>query len=236
MTKVTDQPQSRLPFFIAAGVLGTLAGLYFLIPAFQDWVKEAFDVLTSRDKERIQDWVAEFGIGGPIVLVMVMVVQMFLIVIPNILVMIIAITAYGPVWGSLISLTGVFCSSSLGYVMGRYLGPGVIRKLISAKAQEKIALYLKLYGIPAIIITRLASISNDALGIVAGFLRMQYKRFILATMAGITPLVILLAIFGNGGRIERALLWIAGISVVLLVVYIIFKNKLEKKKAAAALK
>ncbi|MCK7556020.1 VTT domain-containing protein [Chitinophaga sedimenti] len=222
--------ESKLPFFIAVGVLATLAGIYFLIPSFKEWVNEAVEILTSKDKDLIRDWVAEFGMAGPIVLVLVMVVQMFLIVIPNILVMIIAITAYGPIWGSVISLTGVFASSSFGYAIGRYLGPGVVRKLISPKAQDTIAKYLKLYGVPAIIITRLASISNDALGIVAGFLRMRYKRFILATMAGITPLVVLLAIFGNGGRIERALLWIAGFSVVALIIYIIIRNKHIKQK------
>ncbi|UYQ90983.1 VTT domain-containing protein [Chitinophaga horti] len=222
--------QSNLPFFISIGVLAALAGCYFLIPGFKDWVNEAFEVLTSKDKDLIKDWVGEFGIAGPIVLVLVMVIQMFLIVIPNILVMIIAITAYGPIWGSVISIVGVWASSSFGYVIGRYLGPGVVRKLISPKTQETISKYLKLYGVPAIVITRLASISNDALGIVAGFLRMQYKRFILATLGGITPLVVLLAIFGNNGRIERALFWIAGISLVMLIVYIFIKNKQLKKQ------
>jgi uncharacterized membrane protein YdjX (TVP38/TMEM64 family) len=42
--------------------------------------------------------------GGPVVLVFLMVLQMFLLFVPNILVMMISIIMYGPFWGAIISL------------------------------------------------------------------------------------------------------------------------------------
>jgi uncharacterized membrane protein YdjX (TVP38/TMEM64 family) len=57
---------------------------------------------------------------------------------------------------------------------------------------------------------------------------MSYRKYILATLAGIIPLIVLLAIYGKNGRIERALIWIAAISLVLLVAYIF----IDKKKKA----
>jgi uncharacterized membrane protein YdjX (TVP38/TMEM64 family) len=153
---------------------------------------------------------------------------MFLFVVPNVLVMVISIVIYGPVWGSLISLVGVFCSSSLGYVLGRYLGPITVNKLIKVNTQNKIRAFIERYGVGAIAITRLASLSNDSLSIVAGLLKMSYRKYILATLAGIIPLIVLLAIYGKNGRIERALIWIAAISLVLLVAYIF----IDKKKKA----
>ena len=223
----------KLPFIIALSIVSILVACYFIFPGFKNSVNEIFNVLVSKDEKKIESWVEKFGIAGPLVLILVMLVQMFLFVVPNILVMIIAIVIYGPVLGSIISLVGVFCSSSLGYALGRYLGPVTINKLIKPKTQVKISDFIERYGVGAIAITRLASLSNDSLSIVAGLLKMSYRKYILATLAGIIPLIILLALYGKNGRIERALLWIAGISMALLIVYIFID---KKKKARTVVK
>jgi uncharacterized membrane protein YdjX (TVP38/TMEM64 family) len=58
---------------------------------------------------------------------------------------------------------------------------------------------------------------------------MSYRKYILATLSGITPLVVLLAVYGKNGKIERALIWIAAVSLVLLVVYIVIDKKRRGK-------
>jgi len=229
--KENKERQSKLPLIVAFSIVSILVACYFIFPAFKNGVNEIFNMLISKDEKKIESWVQKFGIVGPLVLIIVMMVQMFLFVVPNILVMIIAIVIYGPVWGSVISLIGVFCSSSLGYALGRYLGPVTVNKLIKPQTQVKISNFIERYGVGAIAITRLASLSNDSLSIVAGLLKMSYHRYILATLAGITPLIVLLALYGRNGRIERALLWIAGISMVLLFVYIFVDKKRKADKS-----
>jgi uncharacterized membrane protein YdjX (TVP38/TMEM64 family) len=96
-----------------------------------------------------------------------MVVQMFLFVVPNIFVMMVAILMYGPVFGSIISLAGVFGSSSVGYLIGTKLGPVTIEKLLSKRTLQKATSFIKEYGVAAIAITRVSSLSNDSLSIVA---------------------------------------------------------------------
>ena len=61
-------------------------------------------------------------------------------------------------------------------------------------------------------------------------LKMEYKKYITATLIGITPLIVLLAIFGKNEKIEWALIWIAAASLVMLVVYIVIDKKRKKKK------
>jgi uncharacterized membrane protein YdjX (TVP38/TMEM64 family) len=231
--KENKKSHSRLPVVIALSLLAVLVGCYFILPGFKNTVNEIFHVLISKDEKKIEAWVERFGIAGPLVLILVMIVQMFLFVVPNILVMVISIVIYGPVWGSLISLVGIFCSSSLGYLLGRYLGPVTVNKLINTETQLKISAFIERYGVGAIAITRLASLSNDSLSIVAGLLKMSYRKYILATLAGITPLIVLLALYGRNGRIERALLWIAGISLVLLFIYIFIDKKRNLKSASS---
>jgi len=232
-TSKLPKKTSKLPLIISISILAALGLCYWLIPAFQEGVKEAYKVLTSEDQERIRDWVKQFGLAGPVVLVLMMVVQMFLFVVPNVLVMMVAITCYGPIWGSVISLLGVFASSSFGYMIGRFLGPSTVDKFVSIKTREKISDFIRAYGVPAIAITRLSSLSNDSLSFVTGILKMKYHRYILATMGGITPLVVLLAIYGNNGQIEKALIWIAGLSLVALIAYIIIDKRRKKKRKAS---
>ena len=227
-----EKKQSKAPLFIGLALLAILTGSYFLCPGFHAGVNEAFDVITSEDQDRIQKWVKQFGALGPIVLVIAMTVQMFMLIIPNLLLFMISIICYGPVWGSLICMAGVFTSSSLGFYIGRKLGPRAIDKFVSETAQEKICVFVERYGVKAIAIARLSSLVSDALGFAAGILEMNYKKYILATLGGIAPVIILIAIYGRSGKIEKALIWIAGISLVLLIGYIIL-DKRKRKEAYA---
>ena len=217
-----------VPLIISFGLLGVLVACYFLIVPFREFIKEAFDVLTSDDQERISNWVGQFKMAGPLVLILIMVVQMFLFVVPNIFLMIVAIVSYGPVWGAVISFLGVFASSSLGYVIGKYLGPVTVNKLMSEKTQRKTTDFIEHYGVAAIAITRISSLSNDSLSIVAGLLKMPNKKYSRATLSGILPLFFLLDIYGKHGRILKALIWIAAISLIILIFYIVIDKKLKK--------
>jgi uncharacterized membrane protein YdjX (TVP38/TMEM64 family) len=220
-----SKTRSRALLIGSALFLITLIACYFIFPGFQSGVNEAFEVITSEDKDQIRDWVQRFGMLGPLVLILAMGVQMFMLIIPNILLFVIAILCYGPVWGGLISLIGVFVSSSLGYFIGKKLGPRAIDRFVSQEKQEKIQVFIDRYGMKAVVVFRLSSMSTDSLGFVAGILEMNYKKYILATLAGVTPVIILIAIYGTNGKLETALIWLASISLVILVIYIILDRK-----------
>jgi uncharacterized membrane protein YdjX (TVP38/TMEM64 family) len=218
------------PLIIYLSLAVVFAICYFSIPQFKQEIDTAVDVLTGEDEERIQRWVTTFGVLGPVVLVLGMMVQMFLFVVPNVLLMMIAIVSYGPVWGAVISFVGVFAASSFGYFIGGKLSKVTIARFISEENQRKIGEFIHDYGMGTIMITRLSSFSNDGLSLVAGMLKMEYKKYITATLIGITPLIVLLAIFGKNEKIEWALIWIAAASLVMLVVYIVVDKKRKKKK------
>lgn len=220
----------KLPLLVSLFLLAILVVFYFVIPSFQSFIKEAFDVLTGENEERIRQWVAQFKLAGPVMLILIMIAQMFLFVVPNIFIMMVAIISYGPFWGSVISFLGVFASSSTGYMIGKYLGPVTVHKLMNEKVQKKTSEFIKRYGVTAIAITRISSLSNDSLSIVAGLLKMNYRKYILATLAGITPLIILLAIYGKNGKILKALIWIAALSLLSLIIYIIIDKRKKRTR------
>lgn len=208
---------------------------YFVVPDFQSFVNEAYQVLTSDDEVKIKSWVGELGVWGPLFIILAMVVQMFLIFVPSPLLMVVSVLAYGPVWGAVLAVISVMVSSTIGFFVGKMIGTKTLYQIIGQKKEEKMESYVSDYGLWVVIVSRVSPIfSNDAISFVGGMVRMNYLKFIGATFLGITPLAILIAWFGeNNDRLRSGLIWTSVVCVILLVLYIIFdrkrSNKLSKK-------
>lgn len=227
--KATHQKTSKLPLIISLTLLAGLVASYFIFPSYKAGIDETFSVLTSEDPDLIREWVSQFGAWGPIVVIAAMVLQMFLFFIPNILLILICILSYGPVWGGLLAWFGIVLASTVGYFIGNKLSPVIVHRLVSSKTQKTIKEYLRDYGMKAIFVLRLSSFSNDGLSLVAGLLNMKFRRYIAATIMGITPLITVLAIFGKEARIEKGLLWVGLVLLLGLVVYIVVDRKRKNK-------
>lgn len=223
-TENKKKSPSKLPLIISGLLIASLIVSYFTIPNVQEFFKEAYEILTSDDEERITQWVGELGFWGPLIIVLAMTLQLFLIVIPSFLLMVVAVLAYGPFWGATISVAAIFTASTIGYTIGRFIGNLFVDSLIGQKKREKLGFYVEKYGVWAVIITRLAPmLSNDAISFVGGILRMGYWKFIGATLAGIIPLSALVAYFGKDiETLKSGLIWISGISLALFLAYIIY--------------
>ena len=225
--KKEETSKSRIPLYVSIGLAGCVVGSYFLFPEVKDFFNNAWEVLTSEDEEKISQWVNGFGWLGPIVIIIAMVVQMFLLVIPTILLMVVAVLAYGPVWGSIIILAAVFCASTVGYLIGRYLGEVAVLKLLGKKSEKKIENFISDFGFWAVIVTRLNPfLSNDAISFVAGVLQMGYWRFVGATLAGILPLTIFIAVLGrNIDQLKTGLLWGSIVCLIAFGLYVWYKKR-----------
>jgi uncharacterized membrane protein YdjX (TVP38/TMEM64 family) len=149
-----------------------------------------------------------------------------------VLLILVAILAYGPWWGSLLALTGVVAASSVGYALGRTLGDSFVQKLLGRKTEQKVLDVVDRYGVWAIIIARLSpALSDDAISFVAGLARMGYWKFMAATVAGVVPLIALLAYLGEDSeRLKTGLLWVTGVSVLLFAGYVWWDQKRNKQK------
>jgi uncharacterized membrane protein YdjX (TVP38/TMEM64 family) len=222
--------QSKWPLIFTILIIVALVGAYFIVPGFQKEVDISWDVLTSGDKNRITTWVNQFGIWGPFLIMLAMLAQMFLLVINVVALMLVAIIAYGPVWGSLIAVAAVVFASTVGYLLGRKVGEAGVSKMIGNKTQRKLMDFVDNYGLWAIIIARISPfLSNDAVSIVAGLAKMNYLRFIGATLVGIVPLTILLAWLGEEHeRLKSGLIWVSGVSLAVFVGYIFYDKYFKK--------
>lgn len=204
-------------FIIAAGFVA-----YFTVPTFQQFVKEAWQILTSGNESRIASWVSRFDLWGPLLLLGLFLVQMVAFVLPSWLLILVCTLAYGPWWGSGLSLLGIVFASSVAYVIGHSLSEHTLLALLGEKSERKMRNYLENYGLGTIIVFRLAPfLSNDTISFVAGLTRMHYWRFMAGTALGIFPLIALLAYLGgNTDRLQRGLIWSSAVCLVGFGLYI----------------
>ena len=221
-----QQRQSRWVFVISGVIVLGLIGAYLLVPSFRQFVDQAIEVLTSNDQQRTKDWVNDFGFWGPLFVVAAMVAQMFLIIIPSVVLMVVSTLAYGPWWGSLLSFAAVLVASSIAYYIGWHTGQAVVDKLIGKKAEKKMNHYIQTYGAWAIVLFRVSPfLSNDAISFAAGIGEMRYPKFISATAAGIVPLIAVIAYVGRDTEtLESSMLWISGATAVAFAGYFVYKR------------
>lgn len=228
-----DRPvsQSKWPLYLSILFLAGLVLAYFLIPSVQEFFKEAWNVLTSENEKRISSWVGQFGWWGPFVIILAMISQMFLLVVPTPLLMVVTVLAYGPWFGTAIVLVAVFCASSIGYILGAYLGTPLVERLLGEKTEKKVIHFIDNYGFWAVIVTRLSPfLSNDAISFVGGMLRMGYPRFIGATLIGIFPLTVLIAFLGESNeRLKNGLIWVSVICLAGFIAYVWWDKRKNKK-------
>lgn len=235
MVKEVEVPsikKSKAPLYFSIGIIAALLLSYFFIPAVQEFLNSGWSALTSGDKVKTEAWVSQFGFWGPVVIVIVMILQMFLIVIPTPILMVVAILAYGPVKGSIILFIAIFMASTIGYFIGRYFGPVIVQKIIGNKTKEKIVSFIEDYGFWTVIVVRLSPfLSNDAISFVGGILKMGYWKFIGATMIGITPLIFFIAYLGGDyERLKTGLIWGSIICLVLFIAFVWWDKKVRNKK------
>lgn len=223
--------KNKAPLYISAGIIAAVILSYFLVPGVQSFLSKAFSILASGSQQRVNEWVSQFGFWGPIVIILAMVVQMFLIIIPSPILIAVAVLSYGAVWGSLIAVIAIVSASTVGYIVGAYLGPPFVEKLLGSSNKRKVEEAVDEYGFWAVVVTRLNPfLSDDAISFVGGILKMGYWKFIGATLLGVIPLTILIAYIGaHKQQLKEITLWIGIISLLSFALYVWWNKKLKNK-------
>lgn len=218
--------------FIISGVL--LLGLiltYFTYEPFHEFLQDTWQILRSEDKERVHEYFKNFGLWGPLAIIVFIILQMFLLVFPSWLPIIIAVLAYGFWGGILINLIGIGIASSLGYFIGDKLEDTFFNNFMSNKKFEKMQFWISNYAFGTVVLFRVSPFfSNDGISFIAGIFGMDFKKYLAATFTGVLPLSIAVAYFSEDfEKLEQGLYWIGGVGAVLYGFYIYIDYKKRKK-------
>jgi uncharacterized membrane protein YdjX (TVP38/TMEM64 family) len=221
----------KISYLLTGAILAALIIFYFAHQPFQQFINETWNILWSEDKDRISAHFESFGFWGPIAIIIVMILQIFLVIFPSWLPMIVAVLAYGFWGGALISITGVYCASSIAFYMGKWLGEDHLEKIMGKSKNKQVEYWVSEYGFWTIAIFRISPfLSNDAISIIAGMLSMKYRKFIFATLTGITPLAFAIAYFAQDiDKLKNGLYWIGGAGILIYGIYVYMDYRKRKK-------
>ena len=216
--------QSKWVWALPVGLVLVLVALYFVWPAFNRLVSEAYQVLSSGDQQRIEQWVDGFGAWSFVVLIGLMLFQTVFAFLPSVAIMVVAVVSFGPIVGGILTWGGLLLAASLGYGIGRTVGVATVDRLIGEQTERKMEHVLERYGFWAIVAARVSPVlSTDAVSIAAGLVQMNFMSFLAATAAGTLPLTILIAWLGAEiDRLQSGLIWISVASVAIFVAYVIY--------------
>lgn len=215
---------------IPVAIVVVLALVYLLVPGFRAFAKEAFDVISSGELQRVREWLQGFGPWSLAVIIGILIIQPLLLVVPSVLMMVVAVLAYGSVWGGLLALVGSTLAALVGYAVGWALNPVTVDRILGEDTEDRIERYMERYGFWAVAIFRVSPIlSTDAISVVAGLLEMNLWRYTAATVLGFLPLAGTIAILGGRlDQMESVLIWGSVASLVLLVAWIAY-NEFRKR-------
>ncbi len=134
---------------------------------------------------------------GPLIFILFFVLQP-LVFFPSVLMAVLAGCLYGPVEGFGIAVIGANGAGLTSYMIGRFFGQGMLE---DHSQQDSIVYrytsYIRTNSFEAILIMHLIFLPYDLVNYLAGFLRIDWKSFVLATALGALPGTLTLVLFGS---------------------------------------
>ena len=103
---------------------------------------------------------------------------------------------FGPLWGVVYTVIGANLSATVAFFIGRYFGRGVLDDETSEGWVPRYARRLRDNSFVTVLIMRFIFLPYDLVNYLAGFLRISYWPFLLATIIGSVPGTIAFVLLG----------------------------------------
>lgn len=135
------------------------------------------------------------GVAGALVFVAVYALSRF-VLFPATLLTVAAGYVFGPVLGVALTVAGSNAAASVSYLLGRYFGEGLLDPGKGAGVAHRYAARMRENGFESVLLMYLVFAPLDAVGALAGFVRVGWRPFALATAVGLVPATLTWALLG----------------------------------------
>lgn len=208
--KVFASPEDRTrALSLLVVVFLGLAVLYFAVRQYASFVFDA---------EALRAWIGQFGAFAPLVFVVVQLLQVILAPIPGQVLALVAGYLFGPVWGTVYSMTGVVVGSLVAFTIAKRYGRAAVEQLIHDDLVDRFDGFVERVGAPGLFVfVVFPGLPDDAVCFLAGLTKMRLRTFALLIAFGRLPAYVLTVYAGGSlasGRLSEA--WAAIVVVVLL--------------------
>jgi uncharacterized membrane protein YdjX (TVP38/TMEM64 family) len=142
----------------------------------------------------------------------------------------------GPFWGIIFAVVGSNLSATLAYFVGRLFGQDVLH-LSGDNVLQRYLQRLQQNSFETIFVMRLIFLPYDLVNYAAGFLKINYGAFILATILGSLPGTISFVLFGASSGLESgtpSFDWrILALSVAIFVASLLVSRLVKRREASS---
>lgn len=177
-------------------------------------------------------WITRAGAGSALTVVALLAVDLFL-PIPSSIVMVLSGAAFGVWWGSLLSIVGSVGGEWLGFELVRRYGRRASAAIVGDDEIDRLGRVFATHGAAAIVVTRALPVVMETMSVVAGLSRMTRRTFLVASLIGTAPIVVIYAYAGavsreTGSTIPAIIMLIA----VAAFGWVLYRVKIEKTAAS----
>ena len=142
---------------------------------------------------------------------------------------------FGPVWGVLYTILASNTSAMVAYFVGRYFGQGLLPEGETDGLIQRYATRLRQNSFETILVMRFVFMPYDLINYLAGFLRIKWLPFILATALGSIPGTIAFIWFGASiehfdGAIPSLNPTTLTASIVIFVISLLLSRVFKKRE------
>ncbi len=201
------QPGSRRRAVLLAAVLGTVvlaaaAGLYL-------WGSRI-------SPEAVRDALLQLGPLGPLVHLLILGLVLTVPLVPATIFQVAGGWAFGPWLGFVYTMIGDALGAALGFWIARMWGDAVLRRWLSPASQYRVLSLAGRMSVRAVIVLRLLpGPAYTLVSLAAGLSPLSFRPYLLASLVGVAPWIVLLTLAGDVGRSNP---WLGvGVVVAILV-------------------
>ena len=187
--------------------------------------------LVKLDMEGLKEYILSFGIWGPIVSFLLMVLQSVAAPLPAFVITFANAALFGWVYGAILSWSSAMAGAAVCFYIAKFLGRNTVENLTSKFALDDVDKFFVKYGKHTILIARLLPfMSFDLVSYAAGLTSMSFSSFFIATGIGQLPATIVYSYVGGmltGGAklMMTGLLTLFALSILIYVIKKIWNEK-----------
>jgi len=178
------------------------------------------------DPDELRLWVDQFGALAPVVFVLLQTAQVIFAPIPGQIVALVAGYLFGPVAGTVYSLTGVLIGSAIAFLLARRYGRAFVESMIHEDAVSRFDSFVDTVGIPGLIaFVVVPGLADDVVCFLSGLTKWRFRTFMTAIAVARLPAYVLTVYAGGELASERFMNGVLLVAVVIAVSAVGYYNQ-----------
>ena len=211
-------------------ILAYLSILLIFIIIFPLLLKLGYINKLDITPEKIQDKLLESGIYAPLILITIQFILAIISILPSLLFNIAGGYLFGPFYGTLYSLIGILLGSFVVFLVAKKYGRPFVEKLVDKRELYHFDMFFKKKGILVFIFSDYIGIfPRDTVSLCAGLTKIKKSEFIIISLLGFIPPVIILNYLGS--QLSRNIfdfkVVLLGVTIIVLLVLYNFRHKIK---------